>query len=182
VIGNEYTVGELSDFLKSARYQVTAIRQGYADISPAWVARDAASFVAFTNDLANADADFDATASSAQTEINLTPGFLLSLAPALSWADLVSALRPYDDLYRRLVNDQGAKIDMSQNPQPTAPDLDLQTLAVATVATKAIDKAGAAAADVAGSLWSAAKPYVIAGACLLGVGVVVSAKVASKLP
>jgi hypothetical protein len=182
MILGEWTVGELADFLKSVRYQATQIRQGYADASPAWAARDAKSFEAFTNDIHAADLALDDAAASSQSEINLTPGFLMDISPALSWNNLRDAFAPYDGLYKRLVNEQGAKIDMSQNPQPTAPDVDLQTFIAADTATKAIDRAGAGAVDLAGSLWAKAKPYVIGGACLLGVGVVVTAKVASKVP
>jgi hypothetical protein len=173
------TVGELADFLKSARYQVGQIRQAYGDASPAWVARDSAGFIAFTNDLNAADTAIDAVMSTAQTLVNLTPNALMSVTPAgpdgAVFHALGAALKPYQDLFRRLTDAgtaQGAPpIDMSANPQPTAPDLDLQTFVAANKVTTQIDTTAAAAGS---AVSSGLRPYAI-GAAVVG-GLVLAAK------
>ena len=186
VLGQQ-TVAELRDLLAAKDYTVRQIEQAYKDFASTWEKRDASAFTDWTADWHTFRRRYDAARASAQHAIDgakLNP-LSDSLLPAdAEYQGVLHALKQVDgtitrgdlqDLYNRITA-AGKTPDVSQTPQPKAPDEDLRAYKAADTAVKAVETAERA---VAKSAENALSPkVVIAG--LLGLGLVLGVAVAAK--
>jgi len=145
-----YTVAELQDIMASWAYRMQQLGQAYANISPAWVARDSATYIAWTNDWNAIQTRYNAALKQAQTAVTLASINVLtpnSLIPAqLEYAGLMKAMRQsyppdggpqtkgdFDDLNLRLSAAAallGVQPPQYANmPQPVATDVAQQIFA-----------------------------------------------------
>lgn len=165
-INGLYTIAELQDIMASWAYRMQQLGQAYANISPAWVARDNASFIAWTNDWNALQARYNAALKQAQTAVTLatvnvfTPN---SLIPAqLEYTGLMKAMRQsyppdggpqtkgdFDDLNLRLsaastlLGTPAAAPTYPAMPQPQATDVAQQVFAASAPADPVAQFVGA---------------------------------------
>jgi hypothetical protein len=163
-INGLYTVAELQDIMSSWDYKMKQLGQAYANISPAWVARDSASYVAWTNDWNALQARYNAALKQAQSAVTtatinvFTPN---SLIPAqVEYTNLMKAMRQsyppdggpqtkgdFDDLNLRL--SAAATLLGTQPPQypampqPAATDVAQQVFAAGAPADPVAQFVGA---------------------------------------
>jgi hypothetical protein len=165
-INGLYTVAELQDIMASWAYRMQQLGQAYANISPAWVARDSASYVAWTNDWNALQARYTAALKQAQSAVTtatinvFTPN---SLIPAQTeYTGLMKAMRQsyppdggpqtkgdFDDLNLRLnaaatlLGTPAAAPVYPAMPQPTATDVAQQVFAAGAPADPVAQFVGA---------------------------------------
>jgi len=171
------TVGELADLIKSYDYQVGQMRQAYADASPTWVQKDAAGYEAFTNDWQPANDAYDNARSNAQQVVNITPSLAMNITPAgpdgAVYHALSDTFKPFQDLYGRLTDFTGKPVDFSQNPQPTAPDVDISALQGTTKVLQGVgvpnSLLGMKPNPAGNPIVNAVKPYLVGAAVFAGV-------------
>lgn len=174
------TVGELADLIKSYDYQVSQMRAAYADASPTWVQQDQAGFIAFTNDWQPANDAYDNARNNAQSLVNITPSLAMNVTPAgpdgAVYHALADTFAPFQGLYGRLTDFTGKPVDFSQNPQPTAPDVDLNAMNTSTKVLQTVgvpnSLIGMAPNPKGNPVWNAVKPYVVGAGVLSGLFVV----------
>jgi hypothetical protein len=186
VLGQQ-TVAELRDLLAAKDYTVRQIEQAYAEFAPSWSSRDAAAATQWKADWTAFRKRYDVARAGAQHAIDfakLTP-VSDSLLPADSeFQAVLRALKQVDgtitkgdlqDLYSR-ISSAGKAPDVSQTPQPTAPDADLRAYKAADTAVKTVEQAERA---VAKSAESALSPKVVVFG-LLGLGLVLGVAAAAR--
>lgn len=133
----EHTYLEVLDRLKSGDYELSQLGNAFGAFNVPWMTKDPAAFADFANDWMSLQGRWAAAKAVAQS-----PSLALPFADTTSaYNGLLRALKQgappgsapirkgdYDDLYQRFVK-AGGHVDLSQMPQPTAPDLGRAILA-----------------------------------------------------
>jgi hypothetical protein len=129
------TTGELQDAVNLWTYRMKQLAQAYADFSPAWVARDQAGYIAWTNDWTALQTRMSAALADANATFTLTPAqtrydALAKAARACYPPDGCPVVKgDWSDLFDRLNAAKaasGSPAVVDNPPQPTAVDYDIQ--------------------------------------------------------
>jgi hypothetical protein len=125
----QHTSAELREWLTALDYQIAQLTHALAVFTPAWSKADPTSFAAWLADWNALLSRYTAARRLAQNVLAGTGGIVAMTAEG-SWQAVERALTQiagkrtagdYQDLYARFV----PPVDMSQTPQPSAPDADL---------------------------------------------------------
>jgi hypothetical protein len=139
-IGGQKSVADVSDLLTSIRYRMQQMASALGQIDPTRV-KDQSKLAALMVDAGNLKTRVSKAETSASAAIANTPAVSASIVPAQRYFDdLMRAIKQgyppdgaqvrrgdLDDVINR-VQQMGARVDLSQMPQPRAVDRDRQVL------------------------------------------------------
>jgi hypothetical protein len=166
-VGGQYTIAELQDLVNLWTYRMAQLTKAYADFSPAWVAKDSAAFIDWTNDWNVLQKRYATALDAANSAILMarlnitTPNYLIAAQPQYDgMAKAMRACYPpdgcpvakgdWDDLFNRLTvaaRSLGASPPVDAPPQPTATDADRKAFASTAGIDVAAQATGAQAAS-----------------------------------
>lgn len=176
-----HVVSEVSDLLNVWDARILQLQDQANAYYDTWEAKDKTGHADWMADWDKLVARWTPAKGHAKTIILATPQ-MQDYTPAEGvYQELLNALAPgqtghinkgdFDDLSARMTAaGKPAVYTGAANAQPSAVDVDLGTYKAADTGVKAVEATGAAVQKAASIGWTQAKPYVIGGGILIGIG------------